>query len=214
MAFRPVDAEAPVSHAREMRDTIVKSGLSGVAATVLAVTIWSPAGLGGMIGTSVASGSDSNSATSNTVGRLAPFPAPITEVELADIQAKLRDSLISLRTLRRSTNDEIAHIRAIAKREGVAAPMGLRGHIGAGMDVDALVAPAPLVAPSIVARAPEAEPVAEPAIVASALAPVAVSYDAPAAQLGGGAVVTYIGGDEYNSAPDPNMELASLLLAF
>ena len=41
---------------REVRDTIVKSGLTGVAATVLAVTIFSPAGLGGMIGTSLASG--------------------------------------------------------------------------------------------------------------------------------------------------------------
>mgnify|MGYP000865863612 CR=1 FL=1 len=40
---------------REVRDTVVKSGLTGVAATVLAVTIFSPAGFGGMIGTSLAS---------------------------------------------------------------------------------------------------------------------------------------------------------------
>jgi hypothetical protein len=215
MAFRPVDAETPVNHAREMRDTVIKSGLSGVAATVLAVTVWSPAGLGGMIGTSLASGTDSTSTTANTVGRLAPFPAPITEVELRDIQAKLRDSQASLRTLRAATNDEIAHIRAIARRSGLAASMGLRGPIGSGMDVtDALIAPAPLVAPApIVAQsaAPEAAPAET--VAAAALSPITVSYDAPAAQRGG-AVVTYIGGDEYNDAPDPNMELASLLLAY
>lgn len=212
MAFKPVDADSPIDHAQEMRDTVIKSGLSGVAATVLAVTIWSPAGLGGMIGTSLASGNDSNSEASNTVGRLAPFPAPITEVELADIQAKLRNSQISLRTLRETTNDEIAHIRSIAKREGLAAPMaGLRGHIGAGMDVtDSIGVPAPLVAPAPVQRAD----VAPAADVVAAAPPIAVTYEAPLAQLGGGAVVTYIGGDEYNSAPDPNMELASLLLAF
>jgi hypothetical protein len=212
MAFRPVDADTPVNHARQMRETVVKSGLSGVAATVLAVTICSPAGLGGMIGTSLASGSDSASTTSNTVGRLAPFPAPITEVELADIHAKLRNSQIALRTLRQSTDDEIALVRRIANRAGIAAPMGLRGPIGSGMDVtDALIAPAPLVAPAAVVA--HAAPVAEANTVeAAAASPITVSYDAPSAQLGA-AVVTYIGGDEYNTAPDPNMELASLLLA-
>ena len=49
---------------REVRDTVVKSGLTGVAATVLAVTIFSPAGFGGMIGTSLASsfGNDASAA--------------------------------------------------------------------------------------------------------------------------------------------------------
>ena len=44
--------EGPVTgdYGREVRDTIVKSGLTGVAATMLAVTIFSPAGFGGMIG--------------------------------------------------------------------------------------------------------------------------------------------------------------------
>jgi hypothetical protein len=213
MAFRPVDADTPVNHARQMRETVVKSGLSGVAATVLAVTICSPAGLGGMIGTSLASGTDSASTTSNTIGRLAPFPAPITEVELANIHAKLRDSQIALRTLRQSTDDEIALVRRIANRNGIAAPMGLRGPIGSGMDVtDALVAPAPLVAPAAIVTRAAPAPVVETASIEAPAAPITVSYDAPSAQLGA-AVVTYIGGDEYNTAPDPNMELASLLLA-
>src|SRR5690606_27627224 len=44
------------SFEREVRDTVVKSSLTGVAATVLAVTVFSPAGLGGIVGTSMASG--------------------------------------------------------------------------------------------------------------------------------------------------------------
>ncbi|MDX2275840.1 MAG: hypothetical protein NW206_10355 [Hyphomonadaceae bacterium] len=210
MAFKPVDAETPVNHAQDVRDTIIKSGLSGVAATVLAVTIWSPAGLGGMVGTSMASGTDSSSPAADAVGRMAPFPAPITEVELEYIQTKLHQSGRSLRLMRESTDQAIAQIRAVAKRDGIAAPMGLRGVIGSGMDVtDALVAPAPLVAPTIAAQA-ERQPAQQ--IVAAAPAPLTVSYNAPLASSG--AVVTYIGGDEYNSTPDPNMELASLLLAY
>lgn len=214
MAFKPVDAETPVSFAQEARETIVKSGLSGVAATVLAVTIWSPAGLGGMIGTSLASSNESSPTAANTVGRLAPFPAPISEVELSYIQTKLHQSGQSLRTMREATDASIAQIRAVARHEGIAAPLGLRGVVGRGMDVtDALIAPAPLVAPApIVARVEHRAPVAEAPVAPAA--PISVSYDAPLAQLGGGAVVTYIGGDEYNSAPDPNLELASLLLAF
>lgn len=212
MPRKPVDLDGMIQPSNDVRDTIVKSGLSGVAATVLAVTIWSPAGLGGMIGTSLASG-DSSSPVSDAVGGLAPFPAPITEVELRDIRAKLHDSAVSMRTLRESTNGEIAHIRAIARHANFAsmAPMRAHAQVGAGMDVtDSIIAPAPIARVSI---APAADPVvaAAPAVEPN---PLSVSYDAPGARLSeGGAVVTYIGGDEYNSAPDPNMELAALLLA-
>ena len=43
-------SDKPTDYSREVRDTVVKSGLTGVAATVLAVTIFSPAGFGGYLG--------------------------------------------------------------------------------------------------------------------------------------------------------------------
>ena len=43
-------SERESDYGREVRDTIIKSSLTGVAATVMAVTVFSPAGLGGMIG--------------------------------------------------------------------------------------------------------------------------------------------------------------------
>lgn len=201
MPSKPVETKGPVQYRHEVRDTIVKSGLSGVAATVLAVTIFSPAGLGGMIGTSVAAGSG-HSPASTALGDLAPFPAPITDVELADIRARLRDSAISLRTLRASTRDEIAHMRAIAARGNALsiAPMVVEAELRGVLDVtDTLVAPESAVT---VELAPVIETV-----------PMAVRYDAPPAQFSGGSVVTYIGGDDYNSAPDRNMQLAAMLFA-
>ena len=199
MRDKAIEAKGLVHYRHEARDTIVKSSLSGVAATVLAVTIFSPAGLGGMIGTSVAAGS---SPSSGAVGDLAPYPTPITEVELADIRARLTDSAESLTALRAATNDEIAHMRSIAARGNVLsiAPMVVEAQIGGGMDVtDTLVAPAPVVTAEV---APKVE-----------IAPVAVAYDASVAKFGGGNYVTFIGGGDYDSAPDRNMELAALLFA-
>ncbi len=201
MPSKPVETKGLVQYRHDVRDTIVKSSLSGVAATVLAVTIFSPAGLGGMIGTSVAAGS-AHSPTSSALGELAPFPAPITDVELADIRARLRDSAVSLRTLRASTRDEIAHMRAIAARGNALsiAPMVVEAELRGVLDVtDTLVAPESVV---IVELAPVVE-----------VAPVSVSYEAPAVQFSGASVVTYIGGDDYTSAPDRNMQLAALLFA-
>ncbi len=57
------------NYQREVRDTIVKSGLTGVAAAALAVTFISPAGFGGMIGETLASGFgfDSNASALLTI---------------------------------------------------------------------------------------------------------------------------------------------------
>lgn len=99
---------------REARDTILKSGLTGVAATVLAVTLSSPAGLGGMIGTSSASGGVDSNAQSDAYANLPPYPAPLTAAEVSEIRGQLAATAASLALTREATDDVIAHIRGIA----------------------------------------------------------------------------------------------------
>lgn len=109
--------EKPVDYGREVRDTVVKSGLTGVAATVLAVTIFSPAGFGGMIGTSLASGFgiDTNSAAAeDPYASLPPYPAPLTAQELSDIHNRLARTTASLEITRAATEAKIEYIRSIA----------------------------------------------------------------------------------------------------
>jgi hypothetical protein len=117
-------AELPrYDHGREVRDTILKSGLTGVAATVLAVTIFSPAGLGGMIGTSLASGFglDSDTAHADDIyANLPAYPAPLSHEEISDIQSQLARTTASLEITRAATEAKIEHVRSIAMSHGVA----------------------------------------------------------------------------------------------
>lgn len=201
MSDRQDKTERLTTYRDEVRDTVVKSSLSGVAATVLAVTISSPAGLGGMIGTSLASGAPADSAaTADALSNLSPYPAPITQVELREIRQTLRDSALALREARRDTNAEIAHIRSIAAGNHIVsvAPMAEVAQVGAGMSVTDEAAPSVEVAQAPVEQLP-----------------VAVEYDAPQAQLMTTAELSYGGGDEYGLKPrDRNMELAELLLTY
>lgn len=107
----------PVDYGREVRDTIVKSSLTGVAATALAVTIFSPAGFGGLIGTSLASnfGLEPNAAAADDpYARLPAFPAPLSQTELDTIRGQLARTTASLEITRAATEERIDHIRAIA----------------------------------------------------------------------------------------------------
>jgi hypothetical protein len=109
-------------YGREVRDTVVKSGLTGVAATVLAVTVFSPAGLGGMIGTSVASGlglDASTPAANDPYANLPAYPAPLTDEELNDIRGKLASTAASLEITRAATDERIERVRAIADADGL-----------------------------------------------------------------------------------------------
>jgi hypothetical protein len=109
--------DKPVDYGREVRDTIVKSSLTGVTATALAVTIFSPAGFGGLIGTSLASnfGLEPNAAAADdTYARLPSFPAPLSEVELETIRGQLARTSASLEITRAATEERIEHIRSIA----------------------------------------------------------------------------------------------------
>jgi|CXWL01.1.fsa_nt_gi hypothetical protein len=159
--YRPRIVEAAAEPAKpapqeEMRDTIVKSGLTGVAATMLAVTIFSPAGLGGMIGTSLASGAaaDPNAASADSVyANLPAYPAPLTDSELSDIRGQLARTTASLEITRAATEARIEHIRSISLREGAVSytPMPQQtAQIGGGLRLSLseppMAAPAPLVA--------------------------------------------------------------------
>lgn len=106
-----------VDYGREVRDTIVKSSLTGATATALAVTIFSPAGFGGLIGTSVAANfglEPSAAAADDTYARLPAFPAPFTQYELDAVRGQLARTTASLEITRAATEERIEHIRSIA----------------------------------------------------------------------------------------------------
>lgn len=126
----------------EVRDTVVKSTLAGVAATALAVAVFSPAGLGGMIGNSLASGRASDSKTQpgdNPYEHLPAFPAPLTGEEFTRIRAQLDHAAELIDTTRAATQARIEHVRSIAIADGTA-PLG--PVLGRQAESSALDAPA------------------------------------------------------------------------
>ncbi|HRP11347.1 MAG TPA: hypothetical protein PLK37_09965 [Terricaulis sp.] len=112
-------SERETDYGREVRDTVIKSGLTGVAATVMAVAVFSPAGLGGMIGTSVASGAGNTAQADDPYANLPPFPAPLTSEEISDIRGQLASTAASLEITRAATEARIEQMRALT----IAAPV-------------------------------------------------------------------------------------------
>lgn len=112
-------SERETDYGREVRDTVIKSGLTGVAATVMAVAVFSPAGLGGMIGTSVASGAGAAAPADDPYANLPPFPAPLTSEEISDIRGQLASTAASLEITRAATEARIEQMRALT----IAAPV-------------------------------------------------------------------------------------------
>ena len=186
---------------REVRDTVFKSSLTGVAATVLAVTIFSPAGFGGIIGTSLASGfgADTNaSSDENPYANLPAYPSPLSAQELSDIRGKLSSMTASMEITRAATDERIEHVRSIAMIDGAVTFTPLpAAHVPQLVQAEAVPElRLTLSDPSTIAEAaPVQLPVAEPATVR-------VSYS------GNG------GGLDY-AVPqrDTHLELADLLLA-
>jgi hypothetical protein len=187
--------EKPADYGREVRDTVVKSGLTGVAATVLAVTIFSPAGFGGMIGTSLASGFglDTNSAAADDpYASLPPYPAPLTAQELSDIHNRLAVTTASLEITRAATEAKIEYIRSIAVSGDAVtfAPVRQTAQLDDGLrlrtsEPEIAAAPAPLT-PVVDTTLPALEVTATP--------------------------ISFVGGVD-PSYRDPHLELADLLLA-
>ncbi|MBI3439321.1 MAG: hypothetical protein HY054_11860 [Proteobacteria bacterium] len=131
-------------YAREVRDTVIRSGLTGVAVTVLAATAFSPAGFGGIIGTSVASGlglDHTARASEDPYSRLPPFPSPLSQTELTDIRGELASTAASLEITRAATEGKIEYVRTIAEHQGLSAPMAVL-HRASPIATTALAAPA------------------------------------------------------------------------
>ncbi len=110
-------SDRPKDYRREVQSTIVKSGLTGVAATALAVTVFSPAGLGNWVGTSVASGlglnNDANAAD-NIYATLPPYPTPFSAQEIDNVRAQLSRTEAMMEITRAATEERIQHIRDLA----------------------------------------------------------------------------------------------------
>lgn len=107
----------PDAYRAELRDTIVRSSLTGVAATFLAVTLCSPAGLGGLVGTTWATlGFDSLDPdnTGETVVTFPVTPPPISAEELQTIRGRLAGSVATLDNIRASTDAQIEYMRGLS----------------------------------------------------------------------------------------------------
>lgn len=187
---------------REVRDTIVKSGLTGVAATMLAVTIFSPAGLGGMIGTSVASGHADAAGADNPYASLAGYPAPLTNSEISDLRGTLASNAAKLEFTHAATNDRVERVRAIAAS-------GAAVRMGAPAPVVPVVAPVRTAERRLAVDAQEAEEAADGLRLARSEpappAPAQIRELTPVSYVtGGGGVEPYLGSHE---------ELADLMFA-
>lgn len=180
---------------RDVRDTVVKYTASGVAASIIAITAFSPSGFGDWIGASVASnlGFDSTaSAEGNAYANLPAYPAPLSSQELSDIRGQLASTVASLEITRAATDDKIEHVRQLAMGDGLVtfAPSRAPARVEANLRLT-------LSEPATFAEAPvEAYVVEAPAEIVAA----PVSYSGP----GYDASVPY---------RDPHLELADLLLA-
>lgn len=188
-------AGQPSNYEREVRDTIIKSGLTGIAAAALTVTFISPQGFGGMIGQSLASGFGFDStadAADNPYANLPAYPAPLSQQELSQIRGQLASTAASLEITRAATDDKIEHVRALAMGDGLVTFTPSR-------------APAPVDVPLRLT-------LSEPATFVEA--PVeAYVIEAPVEATS--MPVNYAGGNYEQSVPyrDPHLELADLILA-
>ncbi len=189
-------ADRPGYYGREVRDTVIKSGLTGVAATAIVVAAFSPAGFGGMIGTSVASslGLDTGApAADDPYASLPAYPSPLTQDEISDIRGELARTTASLEITRAATEATIEHIRSIALSRGMVTYTPLpqtTAQVGEGLRLtsSALDTYTPPPAPE-----PTVPPPGE-------IEPVPVSYS-------GGSIDTSV------TYRDRDLELADLLLA-
>ncbi len=185
------------SFEREVRDTVVKSGLTGVAATVLAVTVFSPAGLGGIVGTSMASGfgADASAAsTDNPYANLPAFRQPFSPQEISEVRGVLASTTAQMEFTRAATEARIEHIRTIASADSVAAPAPMPA-----VTMPQYAQAAPAAAPNL--RLTLSEPAPTPVVeaVRADERPVRVSYSGYA--------------DHGALHRDPHLELAELFLA-
>ncbi|MFT3729141.1 MAG: hypothetical protein QM759_15065 [Terricaulis sp.] len=188
---------------RETRDTVVKSTLTGVGLTVLAVAALSPAGFGGMIGSSVASALGNGHAANASVdpyAKLPPFPNLLSRGELDNIQGELAATAAAMEITRAATDDRIELVRELALHPN-ALTLPALNHLPKSASVAQLRGPiedAP-TAPTIFAHKPvAAAPAAAAQEPASASGSIAATPIAP---------ISFA-----DSSVDEHLELASLLV--
>ncbi len=192
---------------REVRDTIVRSSFTGVAASVIAITAFSPAGFGDWIGASIASsfGIDSTASAGdgafNVYAVLPAYPAPMTRAELNEIHSQLAASEASMIFVRAATDEKLEHVRALSQNEELAV-VATRPHVAAAPEANLRLA---LSEPVSYTNANEAPVEGYVAVTGPEARLSQASFTAPA-PVGGG----YDASVPYR---DPHLELADLLLA-
>lgn len=199
--------EAIRDYGREVRGTIVKSSLTGVGITVLAVAALSPAGFGGMIGTSVASalGEHNTTTSADPYANLPPYPSLLSQSEISDIRGQIAATTAAMEITRAATEDKIEFVHDLAMHPGAlsVAPMT---HF-AKADV------APHETRTAQAAAPAAPAAPATSVTAAAAAPSSATQVAtvtPAVAQIAAAPIAPISFD--TTASDPHLELATLLL--
>ena len=187
---------------REVRDTIVKSSFTGVAATAMAIVAFSPAGFGEWIGAGIASsiGVDASaSADDNIYARLPAYPTPMTRAELTEIHAQLASSAASMTAVRTATDGQLEQVRSLSRSDDL--PSVIR-QVASAPNEDLRLS---LSEPAPAAVATNEAPVeAYVAVTGPEASVVPVNYTPGGNGAGYDASVPY---------RDPHLELADLLLA-
>jgi hypothetical protein len=201
---------------REVRDTVIKSSLTGVAATALAVTVFSPAGFGGMVGTSLASGfGGAPSSAENPYANLPAYPAPLSVEEVSDIRGQLASVSASMEITRAATDARIERVRSVAMSNGLVAFSSAAPP--SEVQAPRLAHAAPLAAPVRVAEAiaPAAEAPAELRLTLSDPVAVLAPVNAPSLEASMMPVSYTVGGGSDYSVPGhlSHLELAELMFA-
>lgn len=183
-------------YGREARETVLKSSLTGVGITVLAVAALSPAGFGGMIGTSTASSSGNGHgiSSSDPYANLPPFPNLLTRSDIDSIQGQLAATAASMEITRAATEDRIKFVRELAASPNL--PVDAVRHFADASDV---VAPEPAAVQTQTASSDRAVPAP---VQAAATQQEASTAPAPFAPIS----------FESNQPVDSHLELAALLL--
>lgn len=153
----PAHTEPLSEHGREIFHTVATSTITGVAATILSATVFSPFGLAGFVGTSLASGLSAGAniatATDGPYANLPAFPAPFTDSELSEIRGELARTGAEIELAQAASEVRIARIQAVALTDGTAGFGAMpveypTARIGGGLRV-AAIQPAALPQPGL-----------------------------------------------------------------
>jgi hypothetical protein len=104
--------------ARETRETVIHSGLAGMAAGVVAAAMGTSTGAAALDTLGQAVGVELSGAHADEAAA-APLIAPFTLHERIEIRARIADSIEAIRNSREATDPEIEFMRSLAARPGL-----------------------------------------------------------------------------------------------